>query len=170
MICAFLGSFQVDTASPVWQEVTLSLQAALHPQPQPKEEKRRGFVLHWEVLHSALGLLLIMCCIYNRFCCCLFWQRTRATQIIPCTVSQLMSASQSDESFKVGDVEVAQVSKGWTYRHKPVSGSDSDYQFVSFLYSVVGQAQTTKIWRHFFSLNCIVNVAVSISHFALSLS
>lgn len=37
-------------------------------------------------------------------------QRTRATQIIPCTVSQLMSASQADESFKVGDVEVAQVS------------------------------------------------------------
>ncbi|CAL1610329.1 unnamed protein product [Knipowitschia caucasica] len=35
--------------------------------------------------------------------------RTRATQIIPCTVSQLMSASQADESFKVGDVDVAQV-------------------------------------------------------------
>lgn len=35
--------------------------------------------------------------------------RTRATQIIPCTVSQLMSASQADEAFKVGDVEVAQV-------------------------------------------------------------
>ncbi|XP_026225725.1 replication protein A 32 kDa subunit [Anabas testudineus] len=35
--------------------------------------------------------------------------RTRATQIIPCSVSQLMSASQADEAFKVGDVEVAQV-------------------------------------------------------------
>ncbi|RVE62986.1 hypothetical protein OJAV_G00162280 [Oryzias javanicus] len=35
--------------------------------------------------------------------------RTRATQIIPCTVSQLMSASQSDEAFKVGEVEVNQV-------------------------------------------------------------
>lgn len=35
--------------------------------------------------------------------------RTRATQIIPCTVSQLMSASQADETFRVGDVEVAQV-------------------------------------------------------------
>ncbi|KAF7647309.1 hypothetical protein LDENG_00174430 [Lucifuga dentata] len=35
--------------------------------------------------------------------------RTRATQIIPCTVSQLMSATQADEAFKVGDVEVAQV-------------------------------------------------------------
>ncbi|KAM6935167.1 replication protein A 32 kDa subunit [Lycodopsis pacificus] len=35
--------------------------------------------------------------------------RTRASQIIPCTVSQLMSASQVDEAFKVGDVEVAQV-------------------------------------------------------------
>ncbi|XP_061770986.1 replication protein A 32 kDa subunit isoform X2 [Nerophis ophidion] len=35
--------------------------------------------------------------------------RTRATQIIPCTVSQLMSATQSDEAFRVGEVEVAQV-------------------------------------------------------------
>lgn len=35
--------------------------------------------------------------------------RTRASQIIPCTVSQLMSASQADEAFRVGDVEVAQV-------------------------------------------------------------
>ncbi|XP_076592488.1 replication protein A 32 kDa subunit [Chaetodon auriga] len=35
--------------------------------------------------------------------------RSRATQIIPCTVSQLMSASQADEAFRVGDVEVAQV-------------------------------------------------------------
>uniref|UniRef100_A0A3B5KSK4 Replication protein A C-terminal domain-containing protein n=1 Tax=Xiphophorus couchianus TaxID=32473 RepID=A0A3B5KSK4_9TELE len=34
--------------------------------------------------------------------------RTRATQIIPCTVSQLMSASQVDEVFRVGDVEVTQ--------------------------------------------------------------
>lgn len=37
-------------------------------------------------------------------------QRTRATQIIPCTVSQLMSAMQVDEAFKIGEVEVAQVS------------------------------------------------------------
>lgn len=44
--------------------------------------------------------------------CVLFLQRTRATQIIPCTVSQLMSASQVDEAFKVGDVEVAQVKWG----------------------------------------------------------
>ncbi|KAM4600803.1 replication protein A 32 kDa subunit [Polymixia lowei] len=35
--------------------------------------------------------------------------RTRATQIIPCTVSQLMSATQTDEVFRVGDVEVAQI-------------------------------------------------------------
>lgn len=35
--------------------------------------------------------------------------RTRATQIVPCTVSQLMSASQADESFRVGEVEVTQV-------------------------------------------------------------
>lgn len=36
-------------------------------------------------------------------------KRTRATQIIPCTVSQMMSASQADEAFRVGDVEVSQV-------------------------------------------------------------
>lgn len=36
-------------------------------------------------------------------------QRTRATQIIPCTVSQLMSASQTDEVFRVGEVEISQV-------------------------------------------------------------
>ncbi|KAK5861915.1 hypothetical protein PBY51_017353 [Eleginops maclovinus] len=35
--------------------------------------------------------------------------RTRATQIIPCTVSQLMSAAQAEEAFKVGEVEVTQV-------------------------------------------------------------
>ncbi|KAE8289058.1 Replication protein A 32 kDa subunit [Larimichthys crocea] len=35
--------------------------------------------------------------------------RTRSSQIIPCTVSQLMSASQADEAFKIGEVEVAQV-------------------------------------------------------------
>lgn len=42
--------------------------------------------------------------------CVFVLQRARANQIIPCTVSQLMSASQADEAFKVGDVEVAQVS------------------------------------------------------------
>ncbi|KAM9723195.1 replication protein A 32 kDa subunit isoform 1-T2 [Menidia menidia] len=35
--------------------------------------------------------------------------RTRATQIIPCSVSQLMSASQVDEAFKVGEVEISQI-------------------------------------------------------------
>uniref|UniRef100_A0A3Q1FTI5 Replication factor A protein 2 n=1 Tax=Acanthochromis polyacanthus TaxID=80966 RepID=A0A3Q1FTI5_9TELE len=35
--------------------------------------------------------------------------RTRASQIVPCTVSQLMSASQADEAFRVGEVEVSQV-------------------------------------------------------------
>jgi len=36
-------------------------------------------------------------------------KRQRATQIIPCTMSQLMSAAQTDEVFKVGEVEVAQI-------------------------------------------------------------
>lgn len=48
MICHCLRSFQGDTVSPVWQEVTLSRPADLHLQPHPKEEKRRGFVLPME--------------------------------------------------------------------------------------------------------------------------
>ncbi|XP_078094313.1 replication protein A 32 kDa subunit [Mustelus asterias] len=35
--------------------------------------------------------------------------RSRAQQIVPCTVSQLMSASQIDEIFRVGEVELSQV-------------------------------------------------------------
>uniref|UniRef100_A0A9J7Z4L0 Replication factor A protein 2 n=1 Tax=Cyprinus carpio carpio TaxID=630221 RepID=A0A9J7Z4L0_CYPCA len=35
--------------------------------------------------------------------------RTRAQQIVPCTVSQLMSAVQAEDVFKVGEVEIAQV-------------------------------------------------------------
>uniref|UniRef100_A0A4W5PN22 Replication factor A protein 2 n=1 Tax=Hucho hucho TaxID=62062 RepID=A0A4W5PN22_9TELE len=35
--------------------------------------------------------------------------RQRAQQIVPCTVSQLMSAAQAEDVFKVGEVEVAQV-------------------------------------------------------------
>ncbi|MCI4374366.1 hypothetical protein PGIGA_G00005430 [Pangasianodon gigas] len=35
--------------------------------------------------------------------------RTRAQQIVPCTVSQLMSAAQAEDVFRVGEVEVAQV-------------------------------------------------------------
>uniref|UniRef100_A0A671PCR7 Replication protein A 32 kDa subunit-like n=1 Tax=Sinocyclocheilus anshuiensis TaxID=1608454 RepID=A0A671PCR7_9TELE len=35
--------------------------------------------------------------------------RTRAQQIVPCTVCQLMSAVQAEDVFKVGEVEIAQV-------------------------------------------------------------
>ncbi|KAM9488060.1 replication protein A 32 kDa subunit [Clarias gariepinus] len=35
--------------------------------------------------------------------------RSRAQQIVPCTVSQLMSAAQAEDVFRVGEVEVAQV-------------------------------------------------------------
>lgn len=87
----------------------------------PGRRKERGLclsVLHWRVLgqerHST--------CVWPDLCLCLcVLQRTRATQIIPCTVSQLMSASQADEAFKVGDVEVAQVSRSMT------AGREHDY-------------------------------------------
>ncbi|XP_030638250.1 replication protein A 32 kDa subunit [Chanos chanos] len=35
--------------------------------------------------------------------------RTRAQQIVPCTVSQLVSAVQAEDIFKVGEVEIAQI-------------------------------------------------------------
>ncbi|KAM9353650.1 replication protein A 32 kDa subunit isoform 2-T2 [Symphorus nematophorus] len=54
--------------------------------------------------------------------------RTRATQIIPCTVSQLMSASQADEAFKVGDVEVAQVTLVGVIRSTDKSMTNIQYK------------------------------------------
>ncbi|XP_053310498.1 replication protein A 32 kDa subunit [Spea bombifrons] len=43
--------------------------------------------------------------------------RSRAQQIVPCTVSQLLSASQSDEVFRIGDVELSQVTIVGIVRH-----------------------------------------------------
>lgn len=53
---------------------------------------------------------MLDCEAQHSFLCLCVLQRTRSSQIIPCTVSQLMSASQADEAFKIGEVEVAQVS------------------------------------------------------------
>lgn len=78
----------------------------------PGRREERGLclsVLHWR----ALGQERHSTCVWPDLSLCVL-QRTRATQIIPCTVSQLMSASQADEAFKVGDVEVAQVSQSMT--------------------------------------------------------
>lgn len=36
-------------------------------------------------------------------------QRARAQHIVPCTISQLLSATLTDEVFKIGDVEISQV-------------------------------------------------------------
>ncbi|XP_028280751.1 replication protein A 32 kDa subunit [Parambassis ranga] len=54
--------------------------------------------------------------------------RTRATQIIPCTVSQLMSASQADEAFRVGGVEVAQVTIVGIIRNTDKSMTNIQYK------------------------------------------
>ncbi|KAM5182167.1 replication protein A 32 kDa subunit [Mantella aurantiaca] len=43
--------------------------------------------------------------------------RSRTQQIVPCTVSQLLSATQSDELFKIGEVELAQVTILGIVRH-----------------------------------------------------
>lgn len=58
-------------------------------------------------------------------------QRTRATQIIPCNVSQLMSASQAEESFKVGDVEVTQVSCNHFDLIVSVNPQEKNYMFTA---------------------------------------
>lgn len=99
-VVAFL-LFQEVTVSQVWPGVTLNLQEALHHLPYPREERRKGSVPHRGDVCTDDET--------QRSTFVLFLQRTRATQIIPCTVSQLMSASQADEAFRVGDVEVAQV-------------------------------------------------------------
>ncbi|XP_034554174.1 replication protein A 32 kDa subunit [Notolabrus celidotus] len=54
--------------------------------------------------------------------------RARANQIIPCTVSQLMSASQADEAFRVGDVEVAQVTLVGVIRSTDKSMTNIQYK------------------------------------------
>ncbi|XP_003977145.2 replication protein A 32 kDa subunit [Takifugu rubripes] len=54
--------------------------------------------------------------------------RSRATQIIPCTVSQLMSASQADEAFKVGDVEVVQITLVGVIRSTDKSMTNIQYK------------------------------------------
>ncbi|KAM8975821.1 replication protein A 32 kDa subunit isoform 2-T2 [Pelodytes ibericus] len=43
--------------------------------------------------------------------------RSRAQQIVPCTVSQLLSATQNDEIFRIGEVELSQVTIVGIVRH-----------------------------------------------------
>ncbi|XP_063300531.1 replication protein A 32 kDa subunit-A [Pelobates fuscus] len=43
--------------------------------------------------------------------------RSRAQQIVPCTVSQLLSATQNDEVFRIGEVELSQVTIVGIVRH-----------------------------------------------------
>ncbi|XP_063810631.1 replication protein A 32 kDa subunit isoform X4 [Pseudophryne corroboree] len=43
--------------------------------------------------------------------------RSRAQQIVPCTVSQLLSATQNDELFRIGEVELSQVTIVGIVRH-----------------------------------------------------
>ncbi|NXX49829.1 RFA2 protein, partial [Tricholaema leucomelas] len=44
-------------------------------------------------------------------------QRTRSQNIVPCTVSQLLAAEQVDESFRIRDVEISQVTIVGIVRH-----------------------------------------------------
>ncbi|XP_043916041.1 replication protein A 32 kDa subunit isoform X4 [Protopterus annectens] len=44
-------------------------------------------------------------------------QRSRSQQIVPCTVSQLLSAAQVDEVFKIREVELSQVTIVGVVRH-----------------------------------------------------
>ncbi|XP_051920470.1 replication protein A 32 kDa subunit isoform X2 [Hippocampus zosterae] len=54
--------------------------------------------------------------------------RSRLSQIIPCTVSQLMAATQSDEAFKVGEVEVSQVTLVGIIRNADKSVTNIQYK------------------------------------------
>uniref|UniRef100_A0A8C5PHS1 Replication factor A protein 2 n=1 Tax=Leptobrachium leishanense TaxID=445787 RepID=A0A8C5PHS1_9ANUR len=44
-------------------------------------------------------------------------KKSRAQKIVPCTVSQLLSATQNDEIFKIGEVELSQVTIVGIVRH-----------------------------------------------------
>ncbi|XP_061305898.1 replication protein A 32 kDa subunit [Pezoporus flaviventris] len=44
-------------------------------------------------------------------------QRLRSQNIVPCTVSQLLAAEQVEETFRIGDVEIAQVTIVGIIRH-----------------------------------------------------
>lgn len=68
--------------------------------------------------------------------------RTRATQIIPCTVSQLMSASQAEEAFRVGDVEVAQVTIVGVIRSTDKSMTNIQYK----VDDMTGASMDVKQW------------------------
>ncbi|XP_056142596.1 replication protein A 32 kDa subunit isoform X2 [Lampris incognitus] len=54
--------------------------------------------------------------------------RTRATQLIPCTVSQLMSAVQTDEAFRIGEVEISQVTLVGVIRSTEKSMTNIQYK------------------------------------------
>ncbi|OBS58896.1 hypothetical protein A6R68_09992 [Neotoma lepida] len=45
------------------------------------------------------------------------FQRVRAQHIVPCTISQLLSATLTDEVFKIGNVEISQVTIVGIIRH-----------------------------------------------------
>ncbi|XP_018596820.1 replication protein A 32 kDa subunit [Scleropages formosus] len=54
--------------------------------------------------------------------------RTRAQQIVPCTVSQLLSAVQAEDVFRVGEVEVAQVTVVGIIRNTEKSMTNIQYK------------------------------------------
>ncbi|KAK2854761.1 hypothetical protein Q7C36_006630 [Tachysurus vachellii] len=54
--------------------------------------------------------------------------RARAQQIVPCTVSQLMTAAQAEDVFRVGEVEVAQVTIVGIIRNTDKSMTNIQYK------------------------------------------
>ncbi|XP_048882359.1 replication protein A 32 kDa subunit [Brienomyrus brachyistius] len=54
--------------------------------------------------------------------------RMRAQQIVPCTVSQLLSATQSEDVFKVGEVEIAQITLVGVIRNMEKSMTNIQYK------------------------------------------
>ena len=58
--------------------------------------------------------------------------RARAQHIVPCTISQLLSATLVDEVFKIGNVEISQVSKNNLWKSHLIIGMKNEIKLTSF--------------------------------------
>ncbi|KAI1894890.1 hypothetical protein AGOR_G00120420 [Albula goreensis] len=68
--------------------------------------------------------------------------RTRAQQIVPCTVSQVLSATQAEDMFKVGDVEIAQITLLGIVRNTEKSVTNIQYK----VDDMTGPPMSVKQW------------------------
>lgn len=68
--------------------------------------------IHCDDICKVLGMYKeVLIIAFIGFTCAFSLQRARAQHIVPCTISQLLSATLVDEVFRIGNVEISQVSK-----------------------------------------------------------